>query len=49
MGNGAGDEFGKSTQESRESTTRFLGDELGKSVGDEDGNYFSPGFSCLLW
>ena len=48
LGNDAGDEFGKSALEGRGSTSRVLGDEFGKFLGDEDGKWFSPGFSCLL-
>ena len=48
MGNGAGDDFGKSSQEDRESTTLFLGDGSGKTKNAEYRNRFSPGFSGLL-
>ncbi len=48
MGNGAGDDFGKSLQENWKSTNWFLGDELEKRAGDEYGKRGSPGFCCLL-
>jgi hypothetical protein len=37
MGNDAGDDFGKSVQESGKSTKLFLGDGSGKPRSDEDG------------
>jgi hypothetical protein len=43
MGNDTGDDVGKSDQEDGESTSLFLGDEIGKDLGDEYGNCFSPG------
>jgi len=48
LGNDAGDDFGKFTQENKELMSGFLGDELGKCVGDEFGKRVSPGFSWLL-
>ena len=36
-GKAAGDEYGKSAQESKESTRLFLGNEYRKSLGDEYG------------
>ena len=45
LGNDAGDDFGKSALQDRISTNLFLGDELGKYLGDEGGKCFSPGFS----
>jgi hypothetical protein len=48
LGNDAGDDFGKSALEDPESTSRFLGDGSGKPGSDEDGKWFSPGFSGLL-
>jgi hypothetical protein len=48
MGNSSGDEFGKLTPENITSTNLFLGDELGKYLGDEFGTSGSPGFSWLL-
>jgi len=48
MGNDTGDDFGKSVQESRESTSGFLGDESGKQGSAGYGKWFSAGFSWLL-